>query len=119
VAVSSSRSLRDSGSDVGEDSASLIAFSSVRLRVWRRYGGMCGSLGSEGSMLGEADVGADSGSKSCVSTVESLIVRADIVWKKVWRMGGTLMCCVLYDEGFRRKGPGEVIKYGDLIIKGF
>jgi len=29
------------------------------------------------------------------------------------------MCCVLYDEGFRRKGPAEVIKYGGLIIKGF
>lgn len=77
---------------------------------------MCGSLGSEGSMLGEADVGADSGSKSCVRTVESLIVRVDMVcvWKSVWKLRA-LMCCVLYDEGFRRKGPGEVIKYGGLV----
>ena len=57
---------------------------------------MCGSLGSEGSMLGEADVGADSGSKSCVRTVESLIVRVDIVCveKRMEAGGADVLCAV-------------------------
>jgi len=47
-------------------------------------------------MLGEADVGADSGSKSCVRTVESLIVRVDIVCveKRMEAGGADVLCAV-------------------------